>query len=88
MLASTLLRSWPSSESLHHCPHTLYHKVVSKSGDNVAYVEEMYMNKQCQFEICNHHSLYYCLSCLFAFYGIPIFLTLNLSVKLAHHACE
>ena len=31
----TMLRSLPSTESLHHCPHTLHHLLmsVSKGGD-------------------------------------------------------
>ena len=40
------------------------------------------MSKRCQFKVCSHHPLYYCimftrssLSCLLAFYGIPIFQT-------------
>ena len=43
---------------------------------------KFYTNKWCQFKVCNNHLLYYCimftrssLSCLFTFYGIPIFHT-------------
>ena len=42
-------------------------------------------SKPCQFKVCSHHPLYYCimftrssLSCLLAFYGIPIFHTFYL----------
>ena len=62
----TMLHSWLS---IHHCPHTFKIHVVSKSGDNIGLVWRiMYMSEQCQFEVCNHHPLYYCitytLSCL------------------------
>ena len=46
---------------------------------------KFYMSKRCQFKVCSHHPLYYCImftrssvSCLLAFYGIPIFLTFRI----------
>ena len=55
--------------SIHHCPHTLQIHVGSNSGDNIGLVwRKICMSEQCQFEICSHHPLYYCitytLSCL------------------------
>ena len=65
--------------------HTTLFKthVMSKSGDNIGLVwSKIYMSKKCQFEDVTIIPLYYCitctrssLSCLLAFYGIPIFQT-------------
>ena len=62
----TMLHSWLS---IHHCPHTFKIYVVSKGDDIIGLVwRKMYTSEQCQFEMCSHHPLYYCitytLSCL------------------------
>ena len=80
----TILHSWLS---IQHCPHTLQIHVVSKSGDNIGLVwRKMYMSEQCQFEMCSHHPLYYCitytLSCLLVF--SPIF---TIYYKTFKHHC-
>ena len=77
----TMLRSWPSTESLHHCPCTSLNKLMSVSKGGALW-RKFYTSKRCQFEVCSHHPLYYCititrssLSCFLTFYGIPTFHT-------------
>ena len=86
----TMLRSWPSTAFLHHCPRTLHHLLnklmsVSKGGNNIGLVwRKLYRSERCQFQGCCHHPLYYCitltrssLSCLPALSTIPIFIIFN-----------
>ena len=57
--------------------HTTLFKthVMSKSGDNIGLMwSKIYMSKKCQFVLL-HHMPRSSLSCLLAFYGIPIFHT-------------
>ena len=63
--------------AVHHTRSTLVLR------DNIGLVwRKCYTSKLCQFKVCSHHPLYYCimftrssLSCLLAFYGILIFHT-------------
>ena len=71
-----------SLQNLFASLHTTLFKthVMSKSGDKIGLVwSKIYMSKKCQFEDVTIIPLYYMprssLSCLLAFYGIPIFHT-------------
>ena len=81
-----MLRSWACRESVYHCPHIKQINVASKSGDNIGLVWKFIEASFEDITIIKLRITYTksSLSYLLAFYGIPIFNTLEHFLWHAH----